>query len=224
MSKTIISENGKVIIQTNSSEQQIGQGCYDANTNITGVRHYQNGIRESATSRNLEITGNSQEVMEGRGVTCCYSIKITGTPELFSGEAQRTLDRALAKLTALMLQPGDDRHSSVKLPVLFPNSMSIVSNMTSAAQASNPLELPPVNGVADLPVALEAIGTWAKELNAKDTAEQMKHAKLLDNMWSQLSDDSSENKQGSHNIAQTDVCEAYLPYIDTIMSAQSNMC
>lgn len=111
MSKIIESPNGTTLkVTSGSSEQTVGQGNYDANTNITGVRHHLNGIRESATSRNLEISGNSQEVMNGRGITCCYSIKMVGTPELFSGEVQRKLDKALAKLTSIMLQPGDDRH------------------------------------------------------------------------------------------------------------------
>ena len=134
MSKRITSDGKNIKIQTDGVVQKVSEGKYETNSQITASIHSQNGLRESGTTRNVEVTGNSQEVCAGRGVTSEYNLKVCGSPELFTGQAQRTADAAVAKLTGLALQSGDDRHSAKQSSIPKPDFTRVVSSMTSSMQ------------------------------------------------------------------------------------------
>ena len=50
-----------VLNQTDGVVQKVSEGTYHSNSPITATTHSQNGLRESGTKRNVEVSGNSQE-------------------------------------------------------------------------------------------------------------------------------------------------------------------
>lgn len=180
MSKRITSDGKNIKIQTDGVVQDISQGKYHTTSGITTSSHNQNGTRESGTTRNTEYTGNSQEVCAGRGVTSEYNLKICGTPELFSGQAQRTADAAVAKLTGLSLQSGDNRHSQAPSGIPMPDFTKVVTSMTSSLQNTLQPNLPEIARLADFPVFFAKLGAWFASLSAANLAEGAARAAALE--------------------------------------------
>lgn len=180
MSKRITSDGKNIKIQTNGVVQDVSQGKYHSTSGITTASHNQNGSRESGTTRNTEYTGNSQEVCAGRGVTSEYNLKVCGTPELFSGQAQRTADAAVAKLTGLTLQTGDDRHAKTESGIPMPDFTKVVTCMTSSFQNTLQPNLPEIARLADFPVFFAKLGAWFASLSAANLAEGAARAAALE--------------------------------------------
>ena len=119
-------------------------------------------------SRNVEIIGNSQENYAGRGVTCDYSIKVIGSPEIFTGVAQMGADKELAGIISLILQEGDDRKTAPQKSIQGINPKEIVSNLSSNYQSSIPINYPPIRKLSDIPLAAARVIGWATALNVAD--------------------------------------------------------
>lgn len=180
MSKRITSDGKNIKIQTDGVIQKVSEGTYQSNSPITATTHSQNGLRESGTTRNVEVSGNSQEVCAGRGVTSEYNLKICGSPELFTGQAQRTADAAVAKLAGLSMQPGDNRHSASKSPIPIPDFTKVVTSMTSSLQNALQPNLPEIARLQDFPIFFAKLGAWFASLSAANLAEGAARAAALE--------------------------------------------
>ena len=124
------------------------------------------------TSRNVDIVGNSQENYAGRGITCDYSIKVGGNPEIFTGLAQMGADKELAGLISVILQEGDDRKTAAPRILQGVDPKQLVSNLSSSYQSTVPLDLPPIRKPADIGIAFAKLGAWTAGLTAADAAYQ----------------------------------------------------
>lgn len=243
MRKKISSDGKNVKIITDGVTQEVSEGSYNANTPLTSTVHSQNGIRESGTSRNVEITGNSQEVYAGRGVTSEYNLKVVGSPELFSGQAQRVADNALSSMAGLTLQTGDNRNSAAAGGLPIPDFKKVVSSMTSSFQNQLAPELPEITRIQDIPIFFAKVAVWFSSLNVANLAEtsaraaaleierQVEQTKItMEKKTKELGENftlsgittpATEDKENvTKNITRQDVYDAYVKNIDTILAAQ----
>lgn len=177
--KSITSDSFKTTVITNGVEQVFTSSDYTASTPLTSTLYTQNDIHQYANGRIIDITGNSQETFAGRGLTCEYSIKVIGSPEMFTGEAQMGADAAIASIVGVLLQSGDDRNFVSPNPLDGISPTQIVSNMTSSWQSSFSPEMPPIVELSDIPIALGKIIAFGQAVEIADLAEQAKRAATL---------------------------------------------
>lgn len=247
MRKNIISDGKNLTINTDGVTQSLTEGTYTTHTPLTHAQHSLNGIRESGTSRNVEINGNSQENYAGSGLTTEYRIKNVGSPELFSGEAQKTADEALSSLVGLILQTGDDRNSAKSDSLAMPDFKKVVSSMTSQFQNTMTPDLPQISRLSDIPMYFAKTMAWFSGLSMANAAEagaragaleaerQVEQTKIaIEQKKKELGDTftlskpespSTEDKENvKWNITRNDVYDAYVKEIDKILAAQKNIC
>lgn len=247
--QTISSDGNNVKISTDGVTQNVSKGCYESHSDITNTRFSMNGLRESGNTRNVEVSGNSQESYAGSGLTSEYRLKVVGSPDLFTGEAQRMADAALADLTGLLLQTGDDRNSAPASPLPSFDPQQVVTKMTSSYQNMITPDLPQITRLADIPKFAAAAATWFSGLSVANMAEaaaragaleierQIEQAQIalekkkeefgnmLDFSSSTPSAPSNEDKQNvSRNITRKEVYETICPKMDTLLAAQRNIC
>lgn len=177
--KSITSDSHKTTVISNGVEQVFTSSDYTASTPLTSTLYTQNDIHQYANGRIIDITGNSQETVAGRGLTCEYSIKVVGSPELFTGDAQRGADAAVAAIVGVLLQAGDDRNFVNPNPLNGINPKQMVSNMSSSWQSSFSPEIPPIVELSDIPIALGKMMAFGKAVDIADMAEQAKRAAAL---------------------------------------------
>lgn len=151
--------------------ENISDGNYSADTGSVRKTHSASGLQESATQRNVDVQGNSQETCYSRGVTCESNVKVVGNPDQFDGAYYRKAHKALGELAALLVQPGDDKKSSSmpSFPSLdFPK---VLSNMSSSFAATTPPPTPHIKKFADIGTYIGSLGSWYGNFISADSAE-----------------------------------------------------
>lgn len=180
MGKEIKSDGINTTINDNGNVQTISDGNYSANTKNTSKIHSQSGRIESATSRNVETNGNSQEYCWTRGVTCEASLKVVGNPDQFEGSTLRKIHAHLNELAALMVQPGDNR-KSLSLPSLPKlNFAKITSSMSSSLSSSLAPPTPNIKSWEDIAIHAAKFAAWAGSVNASNIAYRAAKAGALE--------------------------------------------
>lgn len=174
--KTVSSDGVTTKVVTNGVEQTFTKAQYTASTPLTSTTFTQANHHVFANSRNVDIKGNSQESYAGRGVTAEYSIKVVGTPELFTGDAQRGADDATSELLSLLLQQGENGKFEQGSPLTIIDPAGIFNNMASSLQSSLSPELPPITSLEDIPIAAGKLATWGAAVDMADAAEQTARA------------------------------------------------
>lgn len=151
--------------------ETISDGNYSADTGSVRKTHSASGLQESATQRNVDVQGNSQETCYSRGVTCESNVKVVGNPDQFDGAYYRKAHKALGELAALLVQPGDDKKSS-EMPdfpsIDFPK---VLSNMSSAFAATTPPPTPHIKKFADIGTYVKQMASWYSNFLSADKAE-----------------------------------------------------
>lgn len=246
-----ISSNGRRTQKTGDGiDITYEDGHYRANTPIAAVSHEQNGIRQSGTSRNVEISGNSQECYAGRGVTSEYNIKMVGSPTMFTGRDQKTADAALNELKSLMLQPGDNGKelNLASLPTL--DFQAATSSMTTSMTDSFTPQPPQINRLEDLPMFTAYMGTWLESVSVSNALYQsacagaleierqiMQKKQSIKRLAKKFGDLDFQSLLGGniglpstedvpdkeYNITRSRVYETYIPQINTLLAAQNNI-
>lgn len=180
MGKEIISDGITTTINDNGTIQTISDGNYSADTKNTSKIHSQSGRIESATSRNVETNGNSQEYCWTRGVTCESNIKVVGNPEQFEGSTLNKIHNHLSELAALMVQPGDNRRS-LSLPSLPKIDFTkITSSMSSSISSSLAPPTPNIKSFSDIAIYSAKIAAWVGSVNAANVTERAARAASLE--------------------------------------------
>ena len=173
MAEEIRSDGKKTIIKKQDSQQIIEPGNYQAHTENRVTSHSSTGVVESGSSRNVEIKGNSQESYAGRGVTAQYSFKVVGSPQMFSGQAQRAADKSLAKLASLLLQTGDDRFTKPSsFKDVLPDVTKMVSKMSSSFTSSLSPSPPQISRIQDIGKLTAYMGAYLSTVSAEQAAYQ----------------------------------------------------
>lgn len=245
INQTVTSNGNTTTVERNGVTQNISFGEYSATTPLTSIQCSHSGVRVNGSSRNVDITGNSQENYAGRGLTCEYSIRVVGSPELFEATAQIAADNALNDLVGLMLQPGDDRNFQMGDLIPKLNFRQIVSKMTSSAQSDLTPPAPTIKSFEDVPIETAKLASWFSSLSLSNLAFQaakaaaleverqvtqqainiQRTAEALGNQFglgegSASSPSSEEKSESSYNITRQDVADAYLKKIDPLLAAQ----
>lgn len=180
MGKEIKSDGITTTISDNGVVQSISDGNYSADTKNTSKIHSQSGRVESATSRNVETTGNSQEYCWTRGVTCESNVKVVGNPEQFEGSTLNKIHEHLSELAALLVQPGDNRRS-LSLPSLPKLDFTkITSSMTSSMSASLSPPTPYIKSWDDIATYTANFAEWFGKINASNVRERATRAAALE--------------------------------------------
>lgn len=174
--KTVTSDGITTKVITNGIEQTFTKSSYTASTPLTATTFTQANHHIFANSRNIDIKGNSQESYAGRGVTAEYSIKVIGTPELFTGDAQRGADEATSELLSLLLQQGENGKFEQGSPLTIIDPAGVFNNMASSLQGSLSPELSPISTLEDIPIAAGKLAAWGAEIDMADAAEQAARA------------------------------------------------
>lgn len=245
--KTVISDGTNTIVKTNGIEQKFSTNEYTLNSPLTSTTYTQGNLLQMGVSRNVEIIGNSQENYAGRGVTCDYSIKVIGSPEIFTGVAQMGADKELAGIISLILQEGDDRKTAPQKSIQGINPKEIVSNLSSNYQSSIPINYPPIRKLSDIPLAAARVIGWATALNVADmqhqasvaaelTIEQQqrriqnnidamtsKFGEMFDKTTISAAPIASDTKQGDYNITKQVLFDNYYPHQDSLIAFQKNI-
>ena len=170
MAEEIRTDGQRTIIKKDGSQQIIESGKYTANTAQRNTTHSSTAIVQSGTSRNVEISGNSQEVYAGRGVTSEYSFKVIGTPQLFTGKAQRAADKAFSKLVGLLLQQGDDSREASPGKLVEIDLQKAVSHMSSSWGASLAPCPPQITKIKDIPKLTAYMTAYCSTVSAEGAA------------------------------------------------------
>lgn len=248
MSNTVITDGRTTTIKKDGTQQQINDGEYSAATSQRTTKHNANGIVQSGSSRNVEITGNSQESYAGRGVTCEYSFKVVGTPELFSGKAQRTADKALNKLVGLLLQPGDDRFSLPNAADLLPDFGKVMSKMSSGWTQSLAPTPPQITRIQDIGKLAAYMGTYLSSVSLEQSAYQAAMAAKMEVETQVLQtkenlkraakmfkdgeipesfltgSPATQDRVATDNLTRQQIYEMYIPFLMQLLAAESQIC
>jgi hypothetical protein len=160
--------------------ETVSDANYSADTGSVRKTHSESGIQETATQRNVDIKGNSQETYYTRGVTCESSIKVVGNPDQFDGAYYKKAHKALAELAALLTQPGDDKKSSSMPSFPSIDLKQAIGNMSSSYAATNPPPTPHISKASDVMDYLSAIGKWFGNYVSADSAEVAMRAGQLE--------------------------------------------
>lgn len=246
-----IKSNGrKTEIETNGVSITYQDGYYDASTPIAKITHSSNGIRQSGSSRNVEISGNSQQCYAGRGITSEYNIKMVGSPEMFTGKDQMAADNCLNDLRGLLLQPGDNRNdaSLASLPTI--DFQAVTSSMTSSMTQQFTPQVPQLTRLQDLPQYAGYLKTWLQSVSITNAAYQAGCAarleierqlmqkyqsiKSLTKKFGQAdfetilggeiglpSAEDIPNKE--YNITRSRIYENYIPNLQSLLAAENNI-
>lgn len=245
--KIVTSDGITTTVTTNGVQQTFGTSEYTTVTPLTSTTYTQGNLLQMGTSRNVDIVGNSQENYAGRGITCDYSIKVVGNPEIFTGLAQMGADKELAGLISVILQEGDDRKTAAPRILQGVDPKQLVSNLSSSYQSTVPLDLPPIRKLSDIGVAFAKLGAWTAGLTAADAAYQAAKAaeitieqqqrRMQNNINAQIeqygevfdtskllaSSTATDVNQGNYNITKQVVMENYLPNQDALLAHQKNI-
>lgn len=161
MGKEIKSDGITTTISDNGVTQTISDGNYSADTRNTSKIHSQSGRVESATSRNIETNGNSQEYCWSRGVTCESNVKVVGNPEQFEGSVLNKIHDSLSELASLLVQR-EDNSRSLSLPSLPKlDFTSITSAMSSSVASSLTPPTPNIKSWEDIAIHAAKMAAWA---------------------------------------------------------------
>ena len=179
MGKEVKSDGIITTISDNGSTQTISDANYSADTKNTSKIHSQSGRIESATSRNIEINGNSQEYCWARGITCESNVKVVGNPEQFEGSILNKIHDSLSELASLLVQRGDNSRS-LSLPGLPKiDYAKITSTMSSSLSASLSPPTPNIKTLDDIATYAAEFESWASQVNAANVAERSARAAAL---------------------------------------------
>ena len=180
MAKEITSDGITTTIKDNGITQTISDGNYSADTQNTSKIHSQSGRVESATSRNVETNGNSQEYCWTRGVTCEANVKVVGNPDQFEGSNLRKIHNHLKELAGLLVQRGDNSRSLTlpKLPTI--DFKKIVSKMSSSTATSLSIPTPNIKSWEDIPIHAAKIASYIQTVGISNTMEQAARAAALE--------------------------------------------
>lgn len=180
MPKNIKSDGHSTTVTEDGVQMRMTGGEYSAQTPQRSTTHSANGIVQSGTSRNVEISGNSQETYAGRGITCEYSFKVVGTPELFSGKAQRAADKAVSKLVGILLQSGDDRHSVSPSQLVKLDLNAVMSKMSTSWGGTLAPTPPQITRIQDIGKLSLYLATYIETISLSDAAYKAKVAGLAE--------------------------------------------
>ena len=180
MGKEIKSDGINTTINDNGNIQNISDGNYSANTKNTSKIHSQSGRIESATSRNIETNGNSQEYCWTRGVTCESNVKVVGNPDQFEGSTLKKIHKHLNELAALIVQPGDNRRSlaSPSLPKI--DFAKVTSTMSSSISSSLAPPTPNIKTWEDIAIHAAKFAAWVGTVSGANIAERAARAAALE--------------------------------------------
>lgn len=179
MGKKIKSDGITTTISDNGVTQTISDGNYSADTRNTSKIHSQSGRVESATSRNIETNGNSQEYCWSRGVTCESNVKVVGNPEQFEGSVLNKIHDSLSELASLLVQR-EDNSRSLSLPSLPKlDFASITSSMSSSVASSLTPPTPNIKSWEDIAIHAAKMAEWAGQVNGANIAERAARAAAL---------------------------------------------
>ena len=170
--RTVQSDGITTKIVNNGVEQTFTPNRYTVSTPLTDTTYTNGNFHQYAETRNIDVSGNSQENYAGRGVTSEYNVKIVGSPDMFSGNAQRGADKALSQLVGVLLQQGDDRNFAPGNPMGEIDLKSVTSSMASSWQTSMCPTLSPIRELSDIPMVLGEIVAWGEGIKIADAAEQ----------------------------------------------------
>lgn len=155
-------------------------GNFSADTKNTSTICSQSGRVESATSRNVEINGNSQEYCWTRGITCESSVKVVGNPDQFEGSTLNKIHDSLTELASLMVQKRDNS-ASVSLPGLPKlDLVAMTSTMTSSLSSTMTIPTPNIKSWEDIPNYTSKVSAYVSAINASNEAERTTRAVALD--------------------------------------------
>lgn len=179
MGKEIKSDGITTTISDNGVTQTISDGNYSADTRNTSKIHSQSGRVESATSRNIETNGNSQEYCWSRGVTCESNVKVVGNPEQFEGSVLNKIHDSLSELAALLVQRGDNSRS-LSLPSLPKiDYAKITSTMSSSLSSSLSPPTPNIKSFEDIAIYTAKMTEWVGSINSANIAERAARSAAL---------------------------------------------
>lgn len=179
MGKEIKSDGITTTISDNGVTQTISDGNYSADTRNTSKIHSQSGRIESATSRNIETNGNSQEYCWSRGVTCEANVKVVGNPDQFEGSVLNKIHESLSEFAALLVQR-EDNSRSLSLPSLPKlDFASITSTMSSSVASSLSPPTPNIKSLEDIAIHTAKMAEWTSSVNAANIAERAARAAAL---------------------------------------------
>ena len=151
--------------------ENVSDGNYSADTGSVRKTHSASGLQESATQRNVDIQGNSQESCYSRGVTCESNVKVVGNPDQFDGAYYKKAHKALAELASLLTQPGDDKKSASTPDFPAIDFPQVLSNMSSSYAATKPPPTPHIKKLADIGTYLGEMASWYSGFLSADSAE-----------------------------------------------------
>ena len=248
MSKTVTTDGKSTTINNQGVTQTITDGQYHASSQLRSTTHSANGVVQSGSSRNVEITGNSQQCYAGRGLTSQYSMKVIGSPEMFSGKAQRAADKAVSKLAGLLLQPGDNRYQCDPAGLVSLDFTKITSRMTSGWSGSLMPAPPQISRIQDIPKLTAYMGAYLSTVSVENAAYQaamagaleierqaMQKAETIKRLKKTFKEQSisgllsgglpsSEDKDAKPNVKRSDVYEAAMPTMSQLIAAEEQIC
>lgn len=247
-----IKSNGRTTeVDTDGVSIKYQDGQYDASTPLAKVTHSGNGIRQSGTSRNVEISGNSQECYAGRGITSEYNIKIVGSSEMFTGKDQRAADNCLNDVKGVILQSGDNRNDMAQALLEMIDCKSATSAMTTSLSNDINIKIPQLTRIQDLPDYSMNLFAYLENYSLTNSAYQAMCAAKLEverqllQKWETLKCmgkkfgegdfesllageiglPSAEDIQGKeYNITRSRLYENYIPNLPALLAAEKNIC
>lgn len=240
--RTVQSDGITTKIVNNGIEQTFTPNRYTVSTPLTDTTYTNGNFHQYAETRNIDVLGNSQENYAGRGVTSEYNVKIVGSPDMFSGNAQRGADKALSQLVGVLLQQGDDRNFAPGNPMGEIDLKSVTSSMASSWQTAMCPTLSPIRELSDIPVVLGELVAWGEGIKIADAAEQAAKAaayelerqakRVQENIEANIkalgetfgfSEESTANpatdeRAGNYNITEAEVMDAFLDNMPAYMA------
>lgn len=152
-------------------KENISDGNYSADTGSVRKTHSASGLQESATQRNVDITGNSQENAYTRGVTCEANIRVVGNPDQFDGTYYKKAHKALGELSGILVQSGDDKKQMAMPSFPSIDFNKVLSNMSSSYAAKTPPPTPHIKKLADIGTYISEMAKWFSGFLSADSAE-----------------------------------------------------
>ena len=180
MGETFISDGTNIEFKGDGRNWKSSDGNFSTDTKNTSTICSQSGRVESATSRNVETNGNSQEYCWTRGITCESSVKVVGNPDQFEGSTLNKIHDSLTELASLMVQKRDNS-ASVSLPGLPKlDFAAMTSTLTSSLSSSMAIPTPNIKSLEDIPIHAGKVAAYVSTINASNMAERSARAVALE--------------------------------------------
>lgn len=246
MARSFKSDGIETEYNKNGVTQTLSGNKYTASTPLRNTTRSTEGVVDSGTTYNSEYE-RCQEVYDAHGVTTGYSIKMTGTEEMFTGTAQQAADQACAETAALLLQDGTTRNTTGPADLAPIDFQQLTSNMTSSWAAKMSPPAPQISRISDIPKFIAWLLAYIASIVSENSAYQAMMAgkaelereyeqkKLtLKRLKGQFSEEditpemlagtpSKEERPARNNLTRQDVFNTYIPNVPTIINNESQI-